>query len=144
MSKIIIGADHAGFKLKEKIKEYLIGKKYDVEDLGTNSSEPADYPEYGKKVAEKVAKSNSIGVLVCGSGIGMCMTANKIKGIRAALCYDGFTAKVAREHNNANILCLGARTKSSGDYKRIIGTFLNTEFSKAERHHRRVKQMDAL
>ncbi len=113
-------------------------------DLGAYSDKPVDYPLIGKKVAEKVAKSDSIGILICGSGIGMCMAANKIKGIRAALCYDEETAKAAREHNNANILCLGARTKSSKDYEKIIKTFLKTAFSKEERHRRRVKQMDAL
>jgi len=142
MDKIIIGSDHAGFELKEKIKEYL--KNYKVEDLGTNSTEPADYPVYGKKVAEKVAKTNSIGILICGSGIGICITANKVKGARAALCYDEYTAKTARQHNNANIICLGARTPSAKNYKKIIKTFLTTKFSKEQRHHRRVEQMDAL
>jgi ribose 5-phosphate isomerase B len=144
MNKIIIGSDHAGFELKEKIKEYLNELDYKVEDLGTNSAEAVDYPVYGKKVAEKVAKTNSTGILVCGSGIGICMSANKIKGIRAALCYDEYTAKTARQHNNANIICLGARTPSAKNYKKIIKTFLTTEFSKEQRHHKRVKQMDAL
>jgi len=140
VGKIIIGADHAGFELKEKIKQ--LG--YDIEDLGAFSEKPVDYPLIGKKVAQKVAKTNSIGILVCGSGIGMCITANKIKGVRAALCYDEETAKLAREHNNANILCLGARTQSSKNYKKIIKKFLTTDSSKVERHVRRVKQMDAL
>jgi len=140
--KIIIGSDHAGFKLKEDIKSYLKG--HDIEDLGTFSEESVDYPSIGKKVAEKVVKTNSTGILICGSGIGMCMVANKIKGIRAALCYDEYTTKVAREHNNANILCLGSRTKSAKDYKKIIKTFLTTDFSKEERHKRRVKEMDEL
>ena len=144
MNKIIIGSDHAGFELKEKIKIYLKEQGYDVEDLGTNSKESTDYPIYGKKVAQKVAKTNSTGILICGSGIGMCITANKTKGIRAALCYDKSTAKVARAHNNANILCLGGRTASSKNYKEIVKTFLTTEHSKDERHRRRVKEMDAL
>ena len=144
MSKIIIGSDHAGFELKEKISSYLKQLKYNIEDLGTHSNKSVDYPLIGKKVAQKVAKTNSIGILVCGSGIGMCMTANKIKGVRAALCYDEETAKLAREHNNANILCLGARTQSSKNYKKIIKKFLTTDSSKVERHVRRVKQMDAL
>ena len=110
--KVIIGSDHAGFELKEKIKAYLKEQGYKIEDLGTNSKESVDYPLYGKKVAQKVAKTNSIGILVCGSGIGMTMTANKVKGIRAALCYDQETAILAREHNNSNILCLVSRTKS--------------------------------
>ena len=144
MNKIIIGSDHAGFELKEKIMEYLKEQNYEVEDLGTNSEESVDYPTYGKKVAEKVAKTKTTGILVCGSGIGMCITANKIKGIRAALCYDEETAKLAREHNDANILCLGARTQSSKNYKKIIKKFLTTDSSKVERHIRRVKEMDAL
>jgi ribose 5-phosphate isomerase B len=144
MNKIIIGSDHAGFELKEKIKEYLDELNYEVEDLGTNSAKPVDYPVYGKKVAEKVTKTNSTGILVCGSGIGICMSANKIKGIRAALCYDEYTAETARQHNNANIICLGARTLSAKNYKKIIKTFLTTKFSKEQRHHKRVKQMDAL
>ena len=143
-SRIIIGTDHAGFKLKEKIKEYLEELKYSVEDLGSFSEEPVDYPLIAKRVAKKVVETKSIGILVCGSGIGMCITANKIKGIRAALCYDGYTAKVARSHNNANILCLGARTESARDYKKIIKIFLDTGASKEERHKRRVKEMDAL
>ncbi len=144
MNKIIIGSDHAGFELKEKIKEYLNELKYNTEDMGTNSQESTDYPIYGKKVAEKVAETNSTGMLVCGSGIGMCITANKIKGVRAALCYNEETARLAREHNNANILCLGARTESAKNYKKIIKTFLETKFSKEPRHNRRVKEMNAL
>lgn len=144
MNKTIMGSDHAGFELKQKIISYLKELKYNTEDLGAYSDEPVDYPSIGKKVAEKVAKTSSTGILVCGSGIGICIVANKTKGIRAALCYDEHTAKIAREHNNANILCLGARTKSSKNYKKIIQTFLTTSFSKEERHRKRVKQMDAL
>lgn len=144
MNKIIIGADHTGFELKETISKYLKQLGYHIEDLGTYSEESVDYPSIGKKVAQRVAKANSIGILLCGSGIGMCMVANKIKGVRAALCYDEETAKLAREHNNANILCLGARTGSAKHYKEIIKTFLTTEFSKEQRHKRRVREMDAL
>lgn len=144
MNKMIIGSDHAGFKLKEKIKKYLQELKQPAEDLGTNSEEPVDYPLIAKKVAKEVAKTNSIGILVCGSGIGMCITANKIKGIRAALCYDEETATLSRQHNNANILCLGARTSPAKDYKKIIKKFLTTEPSNEERHKKRVEEMDAL
>lgn len=144
MDKVIIGSDHAGFGLKEKIKDYLKELKYSIDDLGAYSKESTDYPLVGKKVAEKVAKTNSKGILMCGTGIGMCITANKIKGVRAALCYDEKTAKLAREHNNANVLCLGARTQSAKNYKKIIKTFLTTEFSKEDRHKRRVKEMDEL
>jgi ribose 5-phosphate isomerase B len=141
---IIIGSDHAGFELKGKIISYLKDLGYSVDDLGTNSEGSVDYPVYGKKVADKVAKTKGIGVLVCGSGIGVSMTANKVKGVRAALCYDKYTAKSAREHNNANVLCMGERTDSAKNYKMIVNTFLNTKFSKEERHHRRVKEMDVL
>jgi len=127
-----------------KTKEYLKSLGQDFMDLGAFSEESVDYPKVGYKVASNVAKKNSIGILICGSGIGMCMTANKVKGVRAALCYDDYTAKVAREHNNANILCLGARTRSARDYKKIIKRFLTTEPSKEERHRRRVKEMDDL
>jgi len=144
MNKIIIGADHAGFKVKEKIKKYLKELNYQVEDVGTHSEESIDYPLIGKKAAKKVAQTKSRGILVCGSGLGMTITANKIKGIRAALAYDTYTAKVAREHNNANILTLGGRTSSAKNYKTIVNTFLKTKFSKEKRHHRRVKEMDVL
>ncbi len=144
MNKIIIGSDHAGFRLKEDIKKYLEEKKISTEDIGAHSEESVDYPLIAKEVAEKVAKTKSTGILVCGSGIGMCITANKIKGIRAALCYDEETAELSREHNNANILCLGARTGSAKNYRKIIKRFLTTQRSKEERHKRRVKEMDAL
>ncbi|MBW2975512.1 ribose 5-phosphate isomerase B [Candidatus Woesearchaeota archaeon] len=142
MNKIIIGSDHAGFELKEKIRQYLKEIRYDTEDVGAYSEEAVDYPLIAKKAAKKAAKSSSKGILVCGSGIGMCIAANKIKGIRAALCYDRYTAKAAREHNNANILCLGARTESAKDYKEIIKIFLTTPASKEERHRKRVGQIE--
>ena len=142
--KITIGSDHAGFELKEKVKEYLKQSKHETEDLGAFSEEPVDYPLIAKAVAKKVAKTSSTGILICGSGIGMCITANRVKGVRAALCYDEYTAKVSREHNNANILCLGARTGSAKIYKKIIDTFLKTQPSKEERHLRRIKEMDSL
>jgi ribose 5-phosphate isomerase B len=145
MTKIILGADHAGFELKEKIKGLLKGLGMNFQDLGTNSQDRVDYPLYGKKVAQAVAKEQeAVGILVCGSGIGMCMAANKIKGIRAALSYDESTAKLAREHNNANVLCLGGRTSSAKNYKKIVQTFLETKFSAEPRHHKRVRELDAL
>ena len=144
MSNVIIGSDNAGFKLKEQIKEYLKELKHEVEDLGTHSEESVDYPLFAEKVAKKVIKTRSTGILVCGSGIGVCISANKIKGIRAAICYDEYTAKVAREHNHANILCMGGRTPSAKNYKKIVKTFLTTRFSEEPRHKRRVKEMDAL
>lgn len=144
MDKIIIGSDHGGFKLKEKIKKYLEELGYEYDDFGTHSEESCDYPLIAKEVAEKVAKSNGRGILICGTGIGMCMTANKVKGIRAALVYDEFTTKLSREHNNSNILCLGERTSNSENFKDLVKMWLETEFSPEERHHRRVKEMDDL
>ncbi|MBU0628152.1 MAG: ribose 5-phosphate isomerase B [Nanoarchaeota archaeon] len=142
--KLIIGSDHAGFELKEKVKDYLKQLKHETEDLGAFSEKPVDYPLIAKEVAKKVAKTGSTGILICGSGIGMCISANKIKGVRAALVYDEYTAKVSREHNNANILCIGARTGSAKNYKKIVDVFLTTPNSKEDRHLRRIKEMDSL
>lgn len=143
--KIIIGSDHGGFKLKETIKEYIEELGYKIEDIGTDSTKSVDYPIYAKKVAEEVSKdSNKQGILVCGTGLGMCMTANKFKGIRAALCYNESSAKLAKEHNNANILCLGEREFKEDLAKKITKTFLETPFSNEERHKRRIKEIDAL
>jgi len=117
---------------------------YDVEDIGADSEESVDYPLIGKKAAKKVAETKTKGILICGSGLGMAIAANKVKGVRAALAYDEYTAKVAREHNNANILTLGGRTSSAKDYKKIVKTFLTTQFSKEARHQRRVRELDGL
>ncbi|MBW2988725.1 ribose 5-phosphate isomerase B [Candidatus Woesearchaeota archaeon] len=144
MDNIMIGSDHAGFELKESIISFLKQLGYNPEDMGAYSKDSVDYPLIAKKVAQKVAKTSSIGILICGTGIGMSIASNKIKGIRAALCYDESCAALAREHNNANILCLGARTPSAKSYKKIIKRFLTTPSSKEERHRRRVKEMDAL
>ncbi|MEA2038081.1 MAG: ribose 5-phosphate isomerase B [Nanoarchaeota archaeon] len=144
MSKIIIGSDHAGFKLKEDIKKYLTELKYEIEDLGTNSEESVDYPLIAQKVAKKVTETKAIGILICGTGIGMSITANRFKGIRAAVCYDELTAKMAKEHNDANILCLGSRTQTAENYKKVIETFLKTKPSEEKKHKRRVGEMDAL
>lgn len=141
MKKIIIGSDHGGFALKQEIKKYLEELGYGYEDVGCDSEESCDYPLYGKKAAEKVRKTGGIGILICGTGIGMCITANKVKGIRAALCHDEYTAKMAREHNNANILCMGGRVLSKDTAKNITKTFLETEFSNEERHKNRIKEI---
>ena len=141
--KIIIGSDHGGFGLKEKIKKHLSSKDIETEDVGTDSNESCDYPDFGAKVAKKV-QEGGLGILVCGTGLGMSMTANKFKGIRAALCHDEYTAKMAREHNNANILCLGGRTTKEDEAKKIVDTFLSTEPSKEERHVKRVNKISEL
>lgn len=141
MSKIIIGSDHGGFKLKEKIKNYLEELDYEYEDVGTDDDKSSDYPDFAKKVAEKVAETDGRGILICGTGIGMSMAANKVEGIRAVLAYDEFTAKMSREHNNSNVLCLGERTTKEGMAKKIVKIWLETGFSKDERHHRRVDKI---
>tara|TARA_B100001971_G_C18130750_1_gene504682 strand:- start:23 stop:481 length:459 start_codon:yes stop_codon:yes gene_type:complete len=142
--KIILGSDHAGFELKEKIKKFLSDSGYEYEDLGTNSKEPCDYPEIALKVAKTVAENKTKGILMCGSGLGEAIVANKVKGVRAANCFNEYTAKMAREHNNSNILCLGARVLSVNEIKKITKIFLTTKFSSEERHKRRVKQISQI
>ena len=139
--KIILGSDHAGFELKEEIKKFLEELGYEYDDLGTNSKESCDYPETALKVAKKVIETGSKGILVCGSGLGEVIVANKVKGIRAANCFNEYTAKTSRDHNDSNILCLGARILKTDEAKNITKIFLTTEFSKEERHRRRVKQI---
>ena len=143
-----IGSDHAGFNLKELIKENLKGK-YKFEDIGTFSATRVDYGIIAMGLAKKVAaEKDAMGILICGTGIGMSIVANKIPGIRAALIYDGFTAKMARNHNNANIACLGARNISPQDAISIIDTFLAASFAGkkkgGERHKKRVEQISAI
>jgi len=141
--KIIIGADHGGYKLKETIKKFIEKLNIPVKDMGTNSLDSVDYPIYAKKVAEEVKKDNNkLGILICGTGLGMSMTANKIKGIRAAVAYNESTAKLARRHNNANILCLGGRELKEEEAKKITKTFIKTEFSNEERHKRRIGEIE--
>ena len=142
--KIAVASDHGGFALKEEIAKYLTEAGYDVLNLGTNSAESVDYPEYGKKCAEAVVSGQAErGIVVCGTGIGISMAANKIKGIRAALCTDYFSAKYTRLHNDANVICLGGRTIGPGSACELVEVFLNTEFE-GGRHHRRVDKVMAL
>lgn len=141
---IILGADHAGYEFKERVKEYLseLGEKF--EDEGTYSVESCDYPIIAEKVARKVENTeNAKGILICGSGIGVSIAANKVKGIRAALCMNSELSAMARKHNNANILCLAARFMSFEEIKKSISTFLNTEFE-GGRHQRRIEQIDSI
>lgn len=140
--KIIIGSDHAGFLLKEKIKAFLFDLKYEVTDIGTNSIEAIDYPIIAKELATKVASNEyEKGILICGTGIGMSITANKIKGIRAVVCSDTTSAKFSREHNNANILCFGERIIGEYLAKDICKIWLDTEFQK-DRHLKRVNLIE--
>ncbi len=139
--KIAIGSDHGGYFLKEVIKEYLAEKGYEVEDFGCFSQESVDYPDYAKKVAEAVSKGEcDAGVLMCGTGIGISIAANKVKGIRAALCHDGLTARLAKQHNNANIICMGGRTTGIETAKDIVDNWLNSEFE-GGRHLRRINKI---
>lgn len=140
--KIAIGADHGGFKLKEKIIEYLRGKNLEFKDFGTFDEESCNYPEITKKIATEVAKGSfDRGILVCGTGIGMSIAANKVKGVRAALCSDTFSAKASRGHNDANILCLGQRVLGEGLALEIVETWLDSEFE-GGRHKIRVDMIE--
>ena len=138
-----IGNDHAAVDPKNEIKAYLEEKGYEVVNYGTDSSESCDYPVYGAKVGNAVASGEvDAGVLICGTGIGISITANKIKGIRAALCSDTFSAHATREHNDANFLAMGARVVGEGLALDIVDTFLETEFSNDERHIRRINMIE--
>lgn len=139
---LYIASDHAGFELKQKLIQYLNKKGVNFEDLGTNSGERTDYPIYAKKMAEKVLENaDNKGVLICGTGIGMSIVANRYKGIRAGLCKDVKTAMLARQHNDANILVLAGRNTCACKAKRILDKFLTTEFL-GGRHADRIKQID--
>lgn len=142
--RIAIGADHAGYELKQHIAEYLIAQGHQVQDYGVHSAEPADYPDIAVLVARAiVAREAERGILVCGSGIGMSLAANKVPGIRAAVCTDCYMARVAREHNDAQILCLGGRVLGIGLALEVTQAFLSSEFS-GGRHARRVDKISAL
>ena len=141
--KIALGSDHGGFNYKEKIKNILFSQGVEVVDVGTNSTESCDYPVFAKKVAGMVASGQvERGILVCGTGIGMSIVANKFSGVRAALCSDLFSAKATREHNDSNILCLGERVISEDLMLKIVGVWLNTPFSDDERHIRRISMIE--
>ncbi|MCC8103254.1 MAG: ribose 5-phosphate isomerase B [Clostridiales bacterium] len=140
---LAIGCDQAGYELKQEIMRDLDAKGIAYRDCGTYSADAVDYPVYAKAVVKEILSGNADkGILICGTGIGMSMTANRYKGIRAALCGDCFSAEATRLHNDANILCMGARVTGPGLAVKITETFLNTPFSGAERHARRVKMID--
>ncbi|MBD9304166.1 MAG: ribose 5-phosphate isomerase B [Lachnospira sp.] len=140
---LALGCDHGGYNLICAIKKYLDEKGIEYKDFGTYSTDSVDYPVYGYKVAKAVASGEcELGILMCGTGIGMSMAANKVKGIRAALCSDCFSAQATREHNNANVLCLGARVIGPELAFRIADTFLDSKFSNDERHIRRISMFD--
>lgn len=145
MKKIIIGGDHASVEMKDVIKEHLTAKGIEMVDFGTQADVPVDYPDIGEKVARAVAAGEAdSGIIICGTGIGISMAANKISGIRAALCCNSFMALKSREHNDANILALGARVLGIELALDIVDTFVETPFSGDERHVRRVNKIKAL
>ena len=140
---IRIGSDHGGFALKEAIKKHLEERGLEYNDYGTYSDASCDYPVYGRAVAKAVAAGGcQLGILICGTGIGISITANKVPGVRAALCSDCFSAEATRLHNNANILALGARVLGEGLALKIVDTFLDTPFSNDERHIRRISMIE--
>ena len=139
--KISIASDHAGYNLNENIKKFLIKKEIKILDLGPKNNISVDYPDFAKKVARNVAsKKSGIGILVCGSGTGMAMSANKIKKIRAAVCYNKASTSLSRKHNNANILALGSRLTKKSVALKLVNVFLGTKFE-GGRHLRRVKKV---
>ncbi len=143
--KIAIACDHAALKLKTDIAANLKAAGYDVTDYGIHEDGAVDYPDYALPVAEAVASGKADkGILICGTGIGMSIAANKVKGIRCALCSDTFSAKATREHNNANMLAFGERVVGAGLAMDIVNAFLTTEFSGAERHQNRIDKITAI
>ena len=143
-TQIALGSDHAGFPLKEKVREYLRRKGIAVRDLGTNSLESVDYPDYAEKVARQVAQGQADwGILICGTGLGMALAANQVPGIRALPCNDTISAHFARAHNNGNVLTMGGRLLDQATMEKIVDTWLATPFE-GGRHEARVKKIDAI
>ena len=140
---IALGCDQGGYELMQEVKKHLVERGLEYKDFGTYSSDSVDYPIYGKKVAHAVANGEcERGILICGTGIGISITANKVKGIRAALCHDVFSAEATRLHNDANILAMGGRIVGPGLALMIVDKFLDTPFSNEERHARRIGIME--
>ena len=141
--KIALGCDHGGLNLKDEVAKYLKSQNIEFKDFGTYNEESCDYADISLPVAEAVvAKEFDFGILICGTGIGIGIAANKVPGIRAALCSDTFSAHATREHNDANILCLGGRVIGTGLALKIVDIFFETEFSKEERHKRRIEMIE--
>jgi ribose 5-phosphate isomerase B len=143
--KVAIGADHGGFRLKEELKEFIVSLGHEVEDVGSYCADAVDYPDYALPVCEKVA-SGSVerGILICGTGIGMTIAANKVPSIRCALVHDMFSAKATREHNDSNVLAMGERVVGPGIAQEIVRIWLETEFSQAARHEQRITKINSL
>ena len=139
--KVCIASDHAGFKLKESIKDFLINKNISIIDLGPINETKVDYPDYAKKVSNRVkSKKSDVGILVCGSGTGMAISANKTKRIRAAVCYNSKSTRLSRQHNNANIIAIGSRLTKKNIAFKLVSIFLETKFD-GGRHLKRVKKI---
>ena len=142
--RMVVGADHAGFRTKETIKTFLQNAGYRVEDVGTHSEESVDYPDFARAVGERVAAGTDLlGILVCGTGIGVSIAANKVEGIRAALAHDSLTARRAREHNDANVLALGGKVVGEDEALAIVQEFLAAQFA-GGRHQRRVDKISEM
>lgn len=142
--KIAVASDHGGYALKEEIKKFLENRNIEVADLGTDSEESVDYPEYGEKCARTVAEGKADrGIVCCGTGIGISIAANKVKGVRCALCTNEFMAEMSRKHNNANMISLGGRVLDTDTALKIVGIWLDTEFE-GGRHQRRVDLIDKI
>jgi len=143
--RVAIGADHAGFEFKGLIIHHLADAGHELVDVGTHSREPVDYPDYARAVAEAILSGSAErGILVCGSGVGACVAANKLAGIRAGLCHDTYSARQGVEHDDMNVLCLGARVIGPELALELVSTFLAARFSGEERHRRRLAKIEAL
>ena len=141
---IALGCDHGGYELMQEVIKYLEEHGLEYKNYGTYSTDSCDYPDYAKKVAEAILVGEcEKGILICGTGIGISIAANKVKGIRAALCHDVFSAKATREHNDANILAMGGRVIGVGPALEVVDAFLHTPFSNEERHIRRIQQIES-
>lgn len=139
--RIAVGADHAGYDAKEHLKRWLAARGHDADDVGTHGTASVDYPDFAGQAARKVAKGEAdLGLLLCGSGIGMSIAANKVKGVRAAVCGEPFSARLARRHNDANVLCMGARITGPGLMEEILAAFLEATFE-GGRHVQRVDKI---
>ncbi len=140
-NKVVLASDHAGLTLKNQLVDYLRSKNFQVTDLGTHTTDSVDYPDYAAEVSRHILDHKSdLGILVCGTGVGMCITANKFHGIRAAVVSEPFSAQMSREHNNANVLCLGARVIDLQKAHEIVDTWLNATFQ-AGRHENRLQKI---
>ena len=143
--KIAIGCDHAGYALKLELAEWLRGQGHELTDVGTHTAEAADYPDFARAVATEVTSGRAErGVIVCGSGVGACIAANKVKGVRAGLCHDTFSARQGVEDDDMNTLCLGARIVGGSLAREVLGAFLGAKFSGLERHQRRLDKVLAI